>query len=98
MNIYGHFGPEGAITQFFFKIFSHGSMISLLIQMSFWRVIFNFNPLNRNYLYPPFFPTTKTKEEKKKPHKIPKMSRSDGSHDNPKRARFFIFSPSIGKI
>ena len=31
--------------------------------MSFGRTIFNWNPLNRHYLYPPFFPDTKAKEE-----------------------------------
>ena len=27
-------------------------------------IIFNFNPLNGHFLYPPFFPNTKAKEEK----------------------------------
>ena len=44
----------GIITQFFFKFFSHDSIISLSIQMCFWRIIFHFNPLNWNYLNPPF--------------------------------------------
>ena len=35
--------------------------------MSFWVIIFNLNPLNRHYLYPPLFPNTRAKEGKNDP-------------------------------
>ena len=35
--------------------------------MSFGRIIFNFNPLNRHYLYPPFFFQTEWPKRKKLP-------------------------------
>ena len=58
---YGHFGP---LTWFFFQNF-----LSLFNHLSidineFLVIIFNFTPLNGNYLYLPFFSYTGAKEEK----------------------------------
>ena len=53
--------------------FSYISIISLSMQMSFGRIIFNLNPLNGHYLKPPFFPNTKAKDEKTPFQRAPKI-------------------------
>ena len=55
-------GPKGR-NPFFSFFFYYSSIISLSIQMSFGRTIFNFNPQKTHYLYPPFFPTQRLKRE-----------------------------------
>ena len=47
----------------FFSNLSYSSILSLSIQISFAIIIFNVNPRNGHYLYPPFFSNTRVKEE-----------------------------------
>ena len=59
-NIFGPLWAHPIFSNFFF----YSSVISLWIQISFQMIIFNFNPRNGHYLYPPFFQNIGVKEEK----------------------------------
>ena len=64
IGLYGHGGPLRGPNPIFSKFFFYSSVISLWIQISFQMIIFNFNPRNGHYLYPPFFQNIGVKEEK----------------------------------
>ena len=71
--------------------------------MSFGRIIFNFNSQKTHYLYPPFFPNTKAREEnmalKGAPRATPGLYETKDDHfGHPHSTHIYAVCVKIGII